>query len=87
MVMQQENVLRYSNSLGIRITVLRWSLKPNKVVRHHYPQPILREYSSTVELLTLNQQVQGSNPCAPTILRLEADVNKPEHPLPYGSGI
>lgn len=31
-----------------------------------------REYSSTVELLTLNQQVQGSNPCVPTILTAEA---------------
>ena len=29
---------------------------------------ILWEYSSTVELLTLNQQVQGSNPCVPTNL-------------------
>lgn len=42
------------------------------------PSRHFREYSSMVELLTLNQQVQGSNPCVPTILLSRSSVAEQE---------
>ena len=51
----------------VEYRLVRLTFNQTKRVRVS-PRVPFREYSSTVELLTLNQQVQGSNPCVPTIL-------------------
>ena len=51
----------------VEYRLVRLTFNQTKRVRVSPGVPF-REYSSTVELLTLNQQVQGSNPCVPTNL-------------------